>query len=211
MLTEAISPTVIRENRWEVFTTALMGKGFMPSNHCFHYNYICTLIKRAHHNANNTPDVLYIIYIKANQCWFCVQSMEHVCTTYRSLSFVPGDMYNHLLVVFYSQNTMMTLWLLLDFVKDFYYSNHISGIFFLKYIFADTLSNILIAFLGLRAEMLCAQWRVTDFFHEGAPVQFDGGVSQSLIVTSTPPPIHTKNLSSLTVSVGSYYNFVHWM
>ena len=88
MLTKAISPTVIRENRWEVFTTALMGKGFMPSNHCFHYNYICTLIKRAHHNANNTPDVLYIIYIKANQCSYCVQSAVHVPHIRVFLSFL---------------------------------------------------------------------------------------------------------------------------
>ena len=90
------------------------------------------------------------------------------CTTYE-FSLVPGDMCNHLLAVFYLQNAMMTLWLLLDFCERLYYSNHISDIFFLKYIFADTLSSILIAFLGLRAEMLCPVADL-EFFQEGAPV-----------------------------------------
>ena len=156
MLTEAISPTVIRENRWEVFTTALMGKGFMPSNHSFHYNYICTLIKRAHHNANNTPDVLYIIYIKANQCSYCVQSTVHV--QYMSLFFrcwwhvqssTGRDGF-----LFTKHNDDFVAFI--GFCERLYYSNHISSIFFLKYIFADTLLNILIAFLSLRAAMLCA-------------------------------------------------------
>ena len=156
MLTEAISPTVIRENRWEVFTTALMGKSFMLSNHYFHYNYICTLIKRAHHNANNTPDVLYIIYIKANQCSYCVQSAVHVQHIGVFLSFlVPWHVQSSTgRFLFAKHNDDFVAFI--GFCERLYYSNHISGIFFLEYIFADTLSNILIAFLGLRAAMLCA-------------------------------------------------------
>ena len=46
-------------------------------------------VKRAQHNANNTPDILYIIYIKSNQCWYCVHSMAHVLLM--GLSLPPFD------------------------------------------------------------------------------------------------------------------------
>ena len=131
----------------------------MPSNHCFHYNYICTLIKRDYHNANNTPDVLYIIYIKTNQCWYCVQSLYN---TWVFLWLLHHDMCNHL--VFYlcvKHNDDIVTFIRF---RERRYSNHISGTFLVKYNVADTLSSILIAIFDLGEAMYRAQWRVRFFF-----------------------------------------------
>lgn len=54
-------------------------------------NYICTLIKRAHNNANNTSDILYIIYIKTNQCWALLGPMP--CTMFYALLLLAGVMF----------------------------------------------------------------------------------------------------------------------